>query len=344
VITTVSPYLDDRPPRIVASMAVAATAAAAAQQLRSHGWCLLQLTPDECRSIDAANRAAAEFFVQPMQAKTSMRRAASTVGGALPPPAGDGASTVPARPRVATGGVGFLTGRTREWFHLAADDETLSAMRWPSAVLQATTLRLLGIMRQACTDVLHQLTRDSDAAAKRLAARAAETRRWGDPSVLDLFFYHNASDGGQLENMSCHSDPGVLTVTPCSAVPGLMVQDADMGEWVDAETAEICGVSGKDGNHVLLLFAGDTMEELGLGSSTAHRVRRAAAPRLSLVYEMRLWECQHEASDAGQPDPSIEAAQPGTKRAGGWTRQHLRDSAESTDTEARPAMKRPKTE
>ena len=274
-------------------------AAAAAQQLRAHGWCLLRPTPGECQAIDEAIEAAAAFFAQSTTLKASTRRAAAGAGAAA------GASAAaPDRQRVATGGVGFLAGPTREWFHLAADDATLAAMRWPSAALRRASLRLLGILRQACAGMLHQLT-DSEAAAQRLAALAAETERCGDPSVLDLFFYRNdsTSDG---ENMSSHSDPGLLTITPCSAVPGLEVQDAATGEWVDAETAEISGVSGKDGDHALLVFAGDSLEELGLRcTATAHRVRRADEPRLSLVYEMRSWECQPDEEPAAVGHPGL---------------------------------------
>ena len=35
---------------------------------------------------------------------------------------------------------------------------------------------------------------------------------------------------------------GLLTATPCSAVPGLQVLDNVTEEWVDAESAATCGV------------------------------------------------------------------------------------------------------
>ena len=178
-------------------MAAARDGATAAQQLRARGWCLLRPTPGECQAIDAANDDAAEFFALPAPRKASRAAAAAAPGAAA-------AAAAPGRRRVATGGVGFLTGPTREWFHLAADDATLEATRWPSAALQQSTLRLLAILRKACAAVLHQLTRDSEAAAMKLAALAAETERCGDPSVLDLFFYHNSAATSGGENMTSH--------------------------------------------------------------------------------------------------------------------------------------------
>ena len=38
---------------------------------------------------------------------------------------------------------------------------------------------------------------------------------------------------------------GLLTATPCSAVPGLQVLDNVTEEWVDAERAATCGVTSR---------------------------------------------------------------------------------------------------
>ena len=94
-----------------------------------------------CRAIDAANEASAAFFRLPAEAKAGYRRAAAAAGGQLP-------QTQPQQfgDRVlATAGVGYLQGPTREWLHLAADDPTMAAMRWPSDSLRSAVLALLAL-------------------------------------------------------------------------------------------------------------------------------------------------------------------------------------------------------
>lgn len=126
-----------------------------------------------------------------------------------------------------------------------------------------------------------------------------------DPSVLDCFLYAPVAwvvvppsgcgaaasvpaatpDAGM--QMSEHFDPGLLTVTRRSNVPGLEVWDASTARWValEAEAAP---------NDVLVL-AGEQLHELSGGAvpSVRHRVvapRTGAAERCSVVFELRLPE------------------------------------------------------
>ena len=101
-------------------------------------------TAKACRAIDAANEESAAFFRLPADAKAGYRRAAAAAGGALPnqpqPQQQQSGDRV-----LATAGVGYLQGPTREWLHLAADDSTLAAMRWPSDSLRSAVLALLAL-------------------------------------------------------------------------------------------------------------------------------------------------------------------------------------------------------
>jgi isopenicillin N synthase-like dioxygenase len=270
---------------------------AAAQELRGRGWCLLSVTEQQCDVIEAANGCAAEFFALPLAAKRSLRRAAacsdqsSYVNVQGEPSAGKARA-------VATAGVGFLSSPAREWFHLAADPATLGKMRWPSEAFGQAMLQLLRILEDTCTAVLHVLGKQSAVAGRHIAMMTADKERWGDPSVLDLFSYSRGTNASSQSDegprasqyaMSSHTDPGLLTITPCSAIPALELQDNLTGDWVDAEHPDVSGVSGTQGNHRLLLFAGDALEDYGC-VAVAHRVRCTSEKRLSLVYEMRPWE------------------------------------------------------
>jgi hypothetical protein len=126
-----------------------------------------------------------------------------------------------------------------------------------------------------------------------------------DPSVLDCFLYapsiqvaappsaHGAAASAppatpEVEvQMSEHFDPGLLTVTRRSDVPGLEVWDASTGQWVALEAE----AAPSD----LLVLAGEQLHELsgGVIPTVKHRVvapRAMAAERCSVVFELRLPE------------------------------------------------------
>jgi hypothetical protein len=107
----------------------------------------------------------------------------------------------------------------------------------------------------------------------------------------------------------------LLTITPCSAIPALELLDTATGEWVGAEHPDVCGTHGPGqgereglgGDHRLLLFAGDALEDCGCGCvAVSHRVRRTPGKRLSLVYEMRRWEEQEEPEEEEEPEEPEE--------------------------------------
>eukprot|EP00966_Prymnesium_polylepis_P080962 1875531-Prymnesium_polylepis.1 len=105
--------------------------------------------------------------------------------------------------------------------------------------------------------------------------------------------------------MRTHTDPGLLTATAASEVPGLMVLDTASRAWVDVEAA--CRPNE------LIVFSGEALELMSRGAYPAapHRVRRASAARLSVVFELRL----HDAEPLGRP-PRMHAARK-RERSGG---------------------------
>ena len=248
--------------------------------------------------IRAANGCAAEFFQSPLVARRSLRRAARC--SRRTDRLATGADTART---VATAGVGYLSTSVREWFHVAADPATLDHTRWPCKSFQEAMLQLLHVLEGTCSEILRALADQSEVVARHIAAVAADKERWGDPSVLDIFHYahdlndrrhHDGASDARRYAMGSHTDPGLLTITPCSTIPALELQDYSSGEWVDAESPDISGFSGTQGNHGLLVFAGDALEDCGC-IAVAHRVRRTKEERLSLVYEMRRWEQDAEA-------------------------------------------------
>ena len=135
------------------------------------------------------------------------------------------------------------------------------------------------------------------------------------------------SDGDGGGGMGAHFDPGLLTVKPVSAVPGLEVWCAAEKRWVRAEetSGQAAGLTagpktgrartengaiearsgaffgtcseepGTAGHSpMLLVLAGEALETLTGGHIPAakHRVRLGAQQRLSLVYEARSFYAQ----------------------------------------------------
>jgi isopenicillin N synthase-like dioxygenase len=110
--------------------------------------------------------------------------------------------------------------------------------------------------------------------------------------------------------MSEHFDPGLLTITRTSEIPGLEVWDASIGQWValEAEAAP----------NEVLIFAGEQLHALsgGLIPAVRHRVvgsRVAGAERCSVVFELRLLE--NVAQSVGRPTRGRAVGRPGSQVA-----------------------------
>ena len=101
-------------------------------------------------------------------------------------------------------------------------------------------------------------------------------------SPFDLMFYPNDAAAARVPNSSPHVDsPGLVTVIPVAATPGLRVRDRS-GRWRDVEA------TGRPGEEVVILMDA-ALQALSKGALEActHEVAKAVEPRLSLVYELR---------------------------------------------------------
>ena len=101
-------------------------------------------------------------------------------------------------------------------------------------------------------------------------------------SPFDLMFYPNDAAAARVPNSTPHVDsPGLVTVIPVAATPGLRVRDRS-GVWRDVEA------TGRPGEEVVILVDA-ALQALSKGALEActHEVAKAAEPRLSLVYELR---------------------------------------------------------
>uniref|UniRef100_A0A7S3ZJM3 Isopenicillin N synthase-like Fe(2+) 2OG dioxygenase domain-containing protein n=1 Tax=Pelagomonas calceolata TaxID=35677 RepID=A0A7S3ZJM3_9STRA len=101
-------------------------------------------------------------------------------------------------------------------------------------------------------------------------------------SPFDLMFYPNDAAAARVPNSTPHVDsPGLVTVIPVAATPGLRVRNRS-GVWRDVEA------TGRPCEEVVILVDA-ALQALSKGALEActHEVAKADEPRLSLVYELR---------------------------------------------------------
>mmetsp|Transcript_8709 Transcript_8709/g.23635 ORF Transcript_8709/g.23635 Transcript_8709/m.23635 type:complete len:331 (-) Transcript_8709:36-1028(-) len=100
-------------------------------------------------------------------------------------------------------------------------------------------------------------------------------------SPFDLMFYPNDAAAARVPNSTPHVDsPGLVTVIPVAATPGLRVRDRS-GRWRDVEA------TGRPGEVIILVDAALQALSKGALEACTHEVAKAGEPRLSLVYELR---------------------------------------------------------
>jgi len=112
-------------------------------------------------------------------------------------------------------------------------------------------------------------------------------------SNLDLFFYHNneTTRSKWALNHPTHTDSGIISFIPVSAVPALDFFDQKLNAWIEIERAvhEQAGALGKTYQQFVIAMAGDTLEQLAKNTFKAglHRVVRTQETRESAVYKLR---------------------------------------------------------
>ena len=173
-------------------------------------------------------------------------------------------------------GCGHSAQQRREQVHVVTG--AWEVMRWPEIPHE----RCEGLSARACEALKALAVSLLRAASTEVdAARAAYAATAGDSSALDIFRYHGDASAVQLD-MGDHTDPGFLTLTPASATAGLEVFDALERRWVAAEA-----MGCADSADVLVMTADILARDVVGYPPCRHRVRAAAEPRLSVVYELR---------------------------------------------------------
>ncbi|CAK0842369.1 unnamed protein product [Prorocentrum cordatum] len=109
------------------------------------------------------------------------------------------------------------------------------------------------------------------------------------PSPLDVFHYPNdPSDeaAAEVANLAPHVDPGLVTLIPVAASPGLALRSPGLGRWCKVE-ADL----GLEPLRHVVVFPGAALQAEAPGPgvrATVHLVYKSAgAARTSLVFELR---------------------------------------------------------
>eukprot|EP01046_Picozoa_sp_COSAG06_P038593 COSAG06_NODE_4468_length_4222_cov_7.124667_4_plen_199_part_00 len=118
-------------------------------------------------------------------------------------------------------------------------------------------------------------------------------------------------------NCTEHKDPGLLSLIPCSAVPGLQVR-AHGTEIADTQPRWVAveALPGALPHQDVVVFPGVEMEAFTDGGprATLHGVAKAAVPRISIVYERRA-----QVSPASRSLQKSVSSQPETTTPGDQT-------------------------
>ena len=181
----------------------------------------------------------------------------------------------------------------RVQLHLLTDDYAMRMVPWAEIdtapqrdTIQGSIAKATAAFHGLSTQLLTRLAGGKEVEVIRSGLASAH----GDPSCLDINLYPNSSSNNHeeedslLNNMREHTDPGLLTLTLASRVPGLQVRDNLSGEWRDVEA---CCEAGTE----LIVLGCEALEFASEGKYRAatHRVaRRPATPRISTVFELRM--------------------------------------------------------
>eukprot|EP01062_Namystynia_karyoxenos_P037892 TRINITY_DN27560_c0_g1_i1.p1 TRINITY_DN27560_c0_g1~~TRINITY_DN27560_c0_g1_i1.p1 ORF type:complete len:360 (+),score=91.47 TRINITY_DN27560_c0_g1_i1:86-1081(+) len=174
---------------------------------------------------------------------------------------------------------GYYRQPLRQAFHVFTEDA--DACQWPRDPRLRGLLCAVQRRLEALTVLLLRLLAAAFPEAAGALRRACGCRFL---SVLDVFRYRadGGTEGGALA-MQPHTDPGLLTLIPCATAPALEVADAAAPDtWVEVERG--CPPLGR-----ICVLCCDDLQRMTGGALPAalHRVRRPAAPRTSLAYELR---------------------------------------------------------
>jgi len=263
-------------PLSVTSSTLASCGALMVAALRTKGFFQVHISAEEFALVDKAVQASAVFFracLQQPEAALKLRRVR-----------GDGKWTGYAHPLAPSARMRLklpwnttvpVARMNRRWFQVRRGGETPYPMAiapdgatWPAEVVQgfAAAMEALFALLQAKADEMLLVIADHCDGLSRDAVRAMLDERSDaelkaqdtfGANVLRAYEYRKFRRVFDFPATGVHADMGLLTVSPRSNLPGLVVIDPLSGGRVDVEAAQPAAV--------LNVFAGEVLERLSQG-------------------------------------------------------------------------------
>ena len=245
-------------------------------QMAAHGFMRVRVGAAEMATLVGAEAASASFFARGKAEKAAQVGKGGRLG------------------ELMLWSCGYSSWpQLREQWHVVCGAP--DAQPWPAATssseaLRDPLMRAEALLRRIAVRSLAAIASLAEGEVALLAEACDAMGAGSDPSVLDAFHYlpdeAAAAPSDAALAMAEHHDPGVLTLTRVSDVPGLQLLDPSTGVWVALE--ELAAADE------VLIFAGEQLERASAGRlrSAPHRVARPpparrGEARQSVVFELR---------------------------------------------------------
>jgi len=114
-------------------------------------------------------------------------------------------------------------------------------------------------------------------------------------SNVDVFIYPNLDkyNDNWSSNHPAHVDSGILSLIPCSDLPGLEFQDQKLNAWIAVEELIQNNVKEPESyRQYVVIMVGECLnlesnKRIGAGMHRVRRIPESKGPRYSIVYKMR---------------------------------------------------------
>jgi len=136
----------------------------------------------------------------------------------------------------------------------------------------------------------HQIVRDSENVWTDFLPEG-----YVSSSNVDVFIYPNLDKHNNLwsSNHPAHVDSGILSLIPCSDLPGLEFQDQKLNAWIAVEELIHKNIKPTEShNQYVVVMVGECLniesnKRIGAGMHRVRRIPEVNGPRYSIVYKMR---------------------------------------------------------
>jgi len=247
--------------RVFSSKEIYDSAESLVHVLESQSWCLLELTPEQKRTVEECHSLVSEFFQRPLEFKKKFTYLSKQ----------NGFQELQ----------GFnVVSPQKQCFRVRGKAISYPSDEFRDACFKCRNLfhsLAFHLVRAICTmkDIdLNHLLQPHGLEVEKLKSFNPELHY---DSPFDLFFYPNIDN-----EINCgeHVDPGFLTLIPVNTVGGLELFDRKIGKWfaprLDANIGDLIVI-------VDVCFA----QKISNWNSCIHRVQTNVDSRLSVCYELR---------------------------------------------------------